>query len=168
MLPEAPHSACLGWGCDVRPGGQCVEHHLKLCSRARLPPARSLPDWFLVRNTSIAAGIAIRPGRPLPGQDSHLLGQCTFARHTWSASPVVLLVSTRILLRRSLTSRRHVICSRLRDLARRPCRTADCQLKGEHDREAGGRACARLAGTSRSRSEPSAQVRDRTCVSQLG
>jgi len=25
-------------------------------------------------------------GRPLPGQDSHLLEQRTFARHTWSGT----------------------------------------------------------------------------------
>jgi hypothetical protein len=28
-----------------------------------------------------------RPGRPLPGQDSHLLDQRTFARHTWTNTP---------------------------------------------------------------------------------
>jgi hypothetical protein len=33
------------------------------------------------------AGIATRLGRPLPGQDSHLLDLRTFARHTWSATP---------------------------------------------------------------------------------
>src|SRR5262249_18503533 len=37
---------------------------------------------------SAAAGIATRPGRPLPGQDSHLLEQRTFARRTWTRTPV--------------------------------------------------------------------------------
>ncbi len=31
-------------------------------------------------------GLATRPGRPLPGQDSHLLEQRTFARRTWTTT----------------------------------------------------------------------------------
>ncbi len=38
--------------------------------------------------TSMAAGIATRSGRPLPGQDLHLLEQRAFARHTWTSTPV--------------------------------------------------------------------------------
>ena len=38
--------------------------------------------------------IATRPGRPLPGQDSHLLEQRTFARHTWSVTLVLVQPET--------------------------------------------------------------------------
>ncbi len=41
--------------------------------------------------TSIAAGIATRPGRPLPGQDFHLFEQRTLSRHTWTNTPAVFL-----------------------------------------------------------------------------
>ena len=40
-------------------------------------------DYFV---TSMAAGIATRPGRPVPGQDFHLLEQRAFARHTWTTT----------------------------------------------------------------------------------
>jgi len=43
---------------------------------------------------STIAGIATRPGRPLPGQDSHLLDQRTFSRRTWTTSPVRSIPST--------------------------------------------------------------------------
>ena len=39
---------------------------------------------------STIAGIAIRSGRPLPGQDLHLLEQRTLARHTWTNTGDIL------------------------------------------------------------------------------
>jgi hypothetical protein len=54
-----------------------------LPTRRRPDAALCLPGFDYIV-TSIAAGIATRPGRPLPGQDLHLLEQRTFARHTWT------------------------------------------------------------------------------------
>ena len=48
-------------------------------------------DYFV---TSIAAGIATRLGRPLPGQDFHLLEQRAFARHTWTITASVNFMSS--------------------------------------------------------------------------
>ncbi len=54
----------------------------------RQPEAASFLPGFSRFVASTASGIATRPGRPLPGQDFHLLEQRVFARHTWTTSPV--------------------------------------------------------------------------------
>ena len=48
------------------------------------PPCVSQASTIFV--TSMAAGIATRSGRPVPGQDLHLLEQRAFARHTWTTT----------------------------------------------------------------------------------
>ena len=53
----------------------------------RQPFAASFLPGFDRFVTSTIAGIATRPGRPLPGRDLHPLEQQTFARHTWTSTP---------------------------------------------------------------------------------
>src|SRR5436309_13386797 len=66
-----------------------------------LPLPRSWPlkvrrDRFAA---SATAGIATRPGRPLPGQDSHLLDQRTFySRRTWTSTLSIKHFTIRSLL----------------------------------------------------------------------
>jgi len=54
----------------------------------RQPEAASFLPGFSRFVASTTARIATRPGRPLPGQDFHLLEQRTFARRTWTPTPV--------------------------------------------------------------------------------
>jgi len=53
----------------------------------RQPEAASCLPGFSRFVASTTAGIATRPGRPLPGRDSHPLERRTFARHTWTSTP---------------------------------------------------------------------------------
>ncbi len=82
-----------------RPSHRVFRGRLGVHSRYGLPACRQpeaasfLPgfDRFVA---STAAGIATRSGRPLPGQDSHLLEQLTFARRTWTSTPTRILDSS--------------------------------------------------------------------------
>jgi len=53
----------------------------------RRPDAASCLPGFGRFVASATAGIATRPGRPLPGRDFHPLEQRTFSRHTWTTTP---------------------------------------------------------------------------------
>jgi len=48
---------------------------------------RSCTSW----RSAITGALPSRPGRPLPGQDFHLLEQRTFARRTWTSTPATRL-----------------------------------------------------------------------------
>ena len=79
LAQEVLIDGCCGYGRHNSP------ERLSTCRRPCA--ALCLPgfDHFV---TSMAAGIAARPGRPLPGQDLHLLEQRAFARHTWTTTPL--------------------------------------------------------------------------------
>ena len=75
-----------GWSCRVPHRSvpfHCPEAGPGVSARHFFLPGGS--DGFVA---SATAGIATRPGRPLPGQDSHLLDQRAFySRRTWTSTP---------------------------------------------------------------------------------
>ncbi|MCD4726073.1 MAG: transposase [Pirellulales bacterium] len=70
---------------DLRAAGQAGSstrrYGLSSCRRPKAALCLPSSERFVV---STSVGIATRPGRPLPGQDFHLLEQQTFSRRTWT------------------------------------------------------------------------------------